>query len=51
MHRSFGNGGVLDAAADHGGEHAITVIHGGCPLMFEPAVDGAQKVMRFLFTP
>jgi uncharacterized protein len=51
MRRSFGNGSVLDAATGDGGEHGITVIDSGCQLMFEPAVGGARKVMRFLVTP
>src|ERR687888_2424701 len=49
MHRSFGAGSVSNAATDYGREHGITVIDGGCPLMFEPTADGAHKVMRFLF--
>jgi len=28
----------------------MTVIDGGCPLMFGPAADAGHKVMRFLFT-
>ena len=50
MHRSFGGGSVSDAATEFGRSHGITVIDGGCPLMFEPTADGAHKVMRFLFT-
>jgi predicted CoA-binding protein len=50
MHRSFGKGSVSDAAADYGRTHGITVIDGGCPLMFEPTADGGHKVMRFVFT-
>ena len=50
MHRSFGKGSVSDAATDYGRKHGITVIDGGCPLMFEPTADGAHKVMRFVFT-
>jgi predicted CoA-binding protein len=50
MHRSFGKGSVSDAAADYGRKHGITVIDGGCPLMFEPTADGGHKVMRFVFT-
>ena len=50
MHRAFGEGSVSDAAADYGRRHGITVINGGCPLMFEPTADGAHKVMRFVFT-
>jgi hypothetical protein len=28
----------------------VTVIDGGCPLMFPPTADVAHKVMRFMFT-
>jgi predicted CoA-binding protein len=50
MHRAFGKGSVSDTATEYGRKHGITVIDGGCPLMFEPTADGAHKVMRFLFT-
>ena len=50
MHRSFGKGSVSESAARFGREHGITVIDGGCPLMFEPCSDGAHKAMRFVFT-
>jgi uncharacterized protein len=50
LHRSFGKGSVSDAATDYGRRHGITVIDGGCPLMFEPTADGAHKGMRFVFT-
>jgi uncharacterized protein len=50
MHRSFGEGSVCDGATVYGRERGITVIDGGCPLMFEPATDVGHKVMRFVFT-
>ena len=50
MHRSFGGGSVSDAATEYGRTHGITVIDGGCPLMFPPTADGAHKVMKALFT-
>jgi predicted CoA-binding protein len=50
MHRGPGKGSVSDAATDYGRRQGITVIDGGCPLMFEPTADGAHKVMRFVFT-
>ena len=50
MHRSFGGGSVSDAATEYGRTHGITVIDGGCPLMFAPTADGAHKVMKALFT-
>jgi len=36
MHRLFGAGSVSSAAAEYGRSHGITVIDGGCPLMFPP---------------
>jgi uncharacterized protein len=45
MHRSFGAGSVSSPAAQYGREHGVTVIDGGCPLMFEPTADGGHKVM------
>jgi predicted CoA-binding protein len=50
MHRAFGGGSVSDAATEYGREHGITVIDGGCPLMFDPASDLGHKAMRFVFT-
>lgn len=50
MHRLFGDGSVSDAATGYGRAHGITVIDGGCPLMFGPTADGPHKVMRFVFT-
>ncbi len=49
MHRSFGAGSVSDAATAYGRSKGITVIDGGCPLMFGPTADGGHKVMCFLF--
>jgi predicted CoA-binding protein len=50
MHRSFGAGSVSTEAAELGRQRGITVIDGGCPLMFEPVADPGHKVMRFVFT-
>jgi predicted CoA-binding protein len=50
MHRAFGEGSVSDAATSFGREQGITVIDGGCPLMFEPCSDPGHKAMRFIFT-
>ena len=49
MHRSYGPGSVSDTATAYGREHGITVIDGGCPLMFEPIADVSHKVMRVIF--
>lgn len=45
MHRSIDAGSVDAAAVAYGREHGLTVIDGGCPLMFGPASDGGHKVM------
>lgn len=50
MHRSIGAGSVSDDATAYGREHHITVIDGGCPLMFDPAADGFHKLMRPVLT-
>lgn len=50
MHRGPGGGSVSDSATEFGRQHGITVIDGGCPLMFDPCADGGHKVMRFMFT-
>jgi predicted CoA-binding protein len=50
MHRAFGPGSVSDRATEYGREHGITVIDGGCPLMFDPTADFGHKAMRFVFT-
>ena len=49
MHRSYGAGSVNDAATAYGREHGITVIDGGCPLMFDPTADFGHKVMRVIY--
>jgi predicted CoA-binding protein len=48
MHRSYGQGSVSATATAYGREHGITVIDGGCPLMFDPVADFGHKVMRFV---
>ncbi len=50
MHRSFGGGSVSDVATAFGRERGITVIDGGCPLMFGPTSDFGHKAMRVVFT-
>ena len=50
MHRSFGGGSVCDEATVYGRDHGMTVIDGGCPLMFDPTSDTGHKIMRFILT-
>jgi uncharacterized protein len=50
MHRGPGAGSVSATAAEYGRRHGITVIEGGCPLMFEPTANPGHKAMRFVFT-
>ena len=49
MHRGPGTGSVSDAATRYGREHGITVIDGGCPLMFGPTADVGHRMMRLVF--
>ena len=49
MHRGSGTGSVSAAATDYGRLHGITVIDGGCPLMFKPTADFGHKVMRLIY--
>jgi predicted CoA-binding protein len=51
MHRLYGAGSVSAEAAEYGRRHGITVIAGGCPLMFGPTADPGHKMMRAMFTP
>ena len=46
MHRSYGTGSVNGAATAYGRTHGITVIDGGCPLMFDPVADIGHKILR-----
>jgi predicted CoA-binding protein len=48
MHRSFGTGSVSKTATEYGRQHGITVIDGGCPLMFAPTSDTAHRTMRWI---
>lgn len=48
MHRSFGPGSVSDSAVAAGRNAGMTVIAGGCPLMFNPTADVAHKCMRWI---
>lgn len=48
LHRSFGTGSVSAAATEYGRTHGITVIDGGCPLMYPPASDPAHPATRWV---
>ena len=48
LHRSFGQGSVSPAAVDFCRENNITVIAGGCPMMFCEPVDFGHKCMRWI---
>ena len=50
MHRALGEGSVCDQATVYGRDHDVTVIDGGCPLMFDPAADVGHKMLRFVLT-
>ena len=50
MHRGPGAGSVSDAATAYGRQHGITVIDGGCPLMFAPTADFGHRVLRHVLT-
>ena len=49
MHRGPGTGSVSSAATDYGRQHGITVIDGGCPLMFGLTADLGHKIMRLMY--
>ena len=49
MHRGPGAGSVSAAATSYGRQHGITVIDGGCPLMFGPTADFGHKIMRLVY--
>lgn len=49
MHRGPGAGSVSDDATAYGRQHGITVIDGGCPLMFGPTSDFGHKVMKLMY--
>lgn len=50
MHRSFGGGSVDPEAAAWGRAQGLTVIEGGCPLMFGRTSDGGHRFMCRLLT-
>lgn len=48
MHRSFGEGSVSPEAVDYCRANNITVIPGGCPMMFCEPVDMGHKCIRWI---
>jgi predicted CoA-binding protein len=50
MHRAFGAGSVSDEATNLGRANGVTVIDGGCPLMFGPTADTGHKVMKAMLS-
>ena len=50
LHRSSGTGSVSTPATEYGRAHGITVIDGGCPLMFDGTADFGHKCMRVIYT-
>jgi uncharacterized protein len=46
MHWGAGDSSVSPAATEYGRRHGITVIDGGCPLMFAPTADVGHRLMR-----
>jgi uncharacterized protein len=50
MHRGPGAGSVSEVATRYGRRHGITVIDGGCPLMFAPTSDFGHRLMRVLYS-
>jgi len=49
MHRGPGAGSVSDTATTYGRQRGITVIDGGCPLMFAPTSDIGHRLMRVVY--
>jgi predicted CoA-binding protein len=48
MHRSFGRGSVSEPAIERCKELGISVIPGGCPMMFCEPVDFGHRCMKWL---
>jgi predicted CoA-binding protein len=49
MHRGSGVGSVSASAVEYGRQHGITVIDGGCPLMFAPTADIGHRLLRLVY--
>ena len=50
MHHGAGDSSVSAPATAYGRQQGITVIDGGCPLMFAPTSDFGHKVIRFVYS-
>lgn len=50
MHKSIGGGSVNSEATQIGRNAGLTVIDGGCPLMFKPTDDFGHQVMKRVLT-
>lgn len=50
MHRAFGSGSVSEVATALGRGNGVTVIDGGCPLMFAGTSDGGHRFMCRILT-
>ena len=48
MHRSFGEGSVSESAVAYCRERGVSVIAGGCPMMYSQPVDFGHKCIRFV---
>ncbi len=48
IHRSFGEGSYHPEAQKKAEEHGISLIPGGCPMMFSEPVDIAHKCFRWI---
>ena len=51
LHRSVGQGSVSDEAARLARSHGLSVIVGGCPMMFSEPVDVVHRCMRWFMQP
>ena len=49
MHHGAGDSSVSAAATAYGREHGVTVIDGGCPLMFGPTADVGHRLMKVFY--
>lgn len=50
MHWGPDGGSVSPTAAEYGRQNGVTVIDGGCPLMFGQTSDFGHKIMRLVLT-